>query len=73
MDTTQRQTYTPMMQQYLEIKEDYADAIVFFRLATFMKCFLMTPSLLQKYLEIALDFKRCWIQGSNVWCTTPCG
>jgi DNA mismatch repair protein MutS len=35
----QRQNYTPMMQQYLQIKEDYADAIVFFRLGDFYEMF----------------------------------
>ena len=35
---------SPMMQQYLRIKEQYKDAILFFRLATFMKCSSKTPS-----------------------------
>lgn len=33
--------YTPMIEQYLKIKEDYADALVFFRLGDFTNYFLM--------------------------------
>ena len=29
---------TPMMRQYFEIKENYKDCILFFRLGDFMKC-----------------------------------
>jgi DNA mismatch repair protein MutS len=46
--------YTPMMQQYLEIKEDYADAIVFFRLGDFYEMFFDDAILASKVLEIAL-------------------
>lgn len=34
---------SPMMDQYFQIKKDYADVILFFRLGDFMKCFLMMP------------------------------
>ncbi len=46
--------YTPMMQQYLKIKEDYADAIVFFRLGDFYEMFFDDAILASKVLEIAL-------------------
>ncbi len=49
-----KQTYTPMMQQYLKIKEDYADAIVFFRLGDFYEMFFDDAILASKVLEIAL-------------------
>lgn len=32
--------YTPMIQQYLAIKEQHQDAFLFFRLGDFMKCSL---------------------------------
>ena len=50
----ERQQYTPMMQQYLEIKEDYADAIVFFRLGDFYEMFFDDAILASKVLEVAL-------------------
>lgn len=46
--------YTPMMQQYLKIKEDYADAIVFFRLGDFYEMFFDDAITASKVLEIAL-------------------
>ena len=52
-----KQTYTPMMQQYLTIKEDYADALVFFRLGDFYEMFFDDAILASKVLEIALTSK----------------
>lgn len=49
-----KQKYTPMMQQYIKIKEDYADAIVFFRLGDFYEMFFDDAILASKVLEIAL-------------------
>ncbi|MDY0294549.1 MAG: DNA mismatch repair protein MutS [Acholeplasmataceae bacterium] len=46
--------FTPMMQQYLTIKEDYADALVFFRLGDFYEMFFDDAILASKVLEIAL-------------------
>ncbi|MFW5893287.1 MAG: DNA mismatch repair protein MutS, partial [Bacillota bacterium] len=46
--------YTPMMQQYLTIKEDYNDAIVFFRLGDFYEMFFEDALLASKELEIQL-------------------
>lgn len=46
--------YTPMMQQYLEIKKDYTDAIVFFRLGDFYEMFFDDAFLASRELEIAL-------------------
>lgn len=52
-----KQQYTPMMQQYLEIKEDYADALVFFRLGDFYEMFFDDAILASKILEIALTHR----------------
>jgi len=51
MDKTR---FTPMMQQYLDIKKDYADAIVFFRLGDFYEMFFDDAIIASKVLEIAL-------------------
>ncbi|MBE0700111.1 MAG: DNA mismatch repair protein MutS, partial [Acholeplasmataceae bacterium] len=65
----QKQSYTPMMQQYLEIKEDYADAIVFFRLGDFYEMFFDDAILASKVLEIALTSRDA---GSKVpMCGVP--
>lgn len=49
-----KQQFTPMMQQYLSIKEDYADALVFFRLGDFYEMFFDDAVIASKVLEIAL-------------------
>ncbi len=45
---------TPMMQQYLQIKREYPDAILFFRLGDFYEMFMEDALLASKELEITL-------------------
>lgn len=45
---------TPMMQQYLKIKEQYADAFLFFRLGDFYEMFFDDAILAARELEITL-------------------
>ncbi|WP_041138506.1 DNA mismatch repair protein MutS [Beduini massiliensis] len=49
-----KEKYTPMMMQYLEIKEQYQDAIVMFRLGDFYEMFFEDAKTASKVLEIAL-------------------
>ena len=49
--------YTPMMEQYLDIKEDYKDFIVFFRLGDFYEMFFEDAHIASKELELALTGK----------------
>jgi DNA mismatch repair protein MutS len=49
--------YTPMMQQYLEIKKDYSDFIVFFRIGDFYEMFFQDAIIGSKELEIVLTGK----------------
>ncbi len=43
---------TPMIKQYLEIKEEYKDSILLFRLGDFYETFfLMMPKRLVKYFK----------------------
>ena len=46
--------YTPMMQQYLLIKEDYKDAFLFFRLGDFYEMFFDDAEKASQILEITL-------------------
>jgi len=46
--------YTPMMRQYLEIKEKYQDALVFFRLGDFYEMFFNDAITASRELEIVL-------------------
>lgn len=45
MQMAEKNKYTPMMQHYLQMKKENPDAIIFYRLGDFMRCFLMTRRL----------------------------
>ncbi len=49
---------TPMMRQYLDIKEHYRDAILFFRLGDFYEMFLEDAELASRLLEITLTSRE---------------
>ena len=55
MDVTR---VTPMMQQYLQIKERYQDAILFFRLGDFYEMFFEDAHTASKILDIALTSRN---------------
>ena len=46
---------TPMMQQYLDVKEQYSDAILFFRLGDFYEMFFDDAKLASRELELTID------------------
>ena len=53
---------TPMMSQYLQIKKDYSDAILFFRLGDFYEMFFDDAITASKVLELTLtarSFRLC--------------
>lgn len=50
----EKQNYTPMMRQFLEIKANYPDAFLFFRLGDFYELFFEDAELAAKELEITL-------------------
>ncbi len=49
---------TPMMRQYLEIKSDYADAILFFRLGDFYEMFMEDAVTASRVLDITLTSRN---------------
>mgnify|MGYP003902478739 CR=1 FL=1 len=58
---------TPMMQQYMEIKERYKDCILFFRLGDFYEMFFDDALLASRELEITLTGRDC-----GLWKEHPC-
>lgn len=55
---------SPMMRQYMEIKEEYRDCILFFRLGDFYEMFLMMPHSLPVNLNLHLQEKTAvWKKG----------
>ncbi|MFU8786986.1 MAG: DNA mismatch repair protein MutS, partial [Candidatus Izemoplasmataceae bacterium] len=63
--------YTPMMQQYLSIKEDYKDAIVFFRLGDFYEMFFEDAYLASRELEIQLTARDAGSKERVAMCGVP--
>jgi DNA mismatch repair protein MutS len=49
---------TPMMKQYLAIKEEYPDAILFYRMGDFYEMFFEDAELASRLLEIALTSRN---------------
>ena len=52
-------SYTPMMQQYLEIKKEYSGYILFYRLGDFYEMFFEDAIQVSKELELTLTGKNC--------------
>lgn len=62
---------TPMMQQYLEIKEQYKDCILFFRLGDFYEMFFSDAEVASRELEITLTGKDCGLEERAPMCGVP--
>lgn len=62
---------TPMMQQYLEIKADYNDAILFFRLGDFYEMFNEDAITASKILEITLTSRNKGKKDQVPMCGVP--
>lgn len=62
---------TPMMQQYLTIKEKYKDCILFFRLGDFYEMFFEDAKLASHELELTLTGKDCGLPERAPMCGVP--
>lgn len=62
---------TPMMQQYLDIKKDYTDAILFFRLGDFYEMFFEDALTASKAMEVTLTGKNCGLDERAPMCGVP--
>ena len=54
-----KEKYSPMMQKYLETKEQYKDCILFYRLGDFYEMFFDDAIIAARELEITLTGKDC--------------
>lgn len=63
--------YTPMMQKYLETKEEYKDCILFYRLGDFYEMFFEDAQIASKELEITLTGKDCGVEERAPMCGVP--
>jgi DNA mismatch repair protein MutS len=71
MTEIDKSQYTPMMRQYLTIKEDYNDAIVFFRLGDFYEMFFTDAYVASRELEIQLTGRDAGAKERVPMCGVP--
>ena len=64
-------TLSPMMQKYLETKEEYKDCILFYRLGDFYEMFFEDALTASKELEITLTGKDCGLEERAPMCGIP--
>ena len=62
---------TPMMKQYMEIKAQYKDCILFYRLGDFYEMFFEDALTASKELEITLTGKDCGQAERAPMCGVP--
>lgn len=64
-------SYSPMMQRYLETKEEYKDSILFYRLGDFYEMFFDDAILASRELELTLTGKDCGKEERAPMCGVP--
>ncbi|GAA0740823.1 DNA mismatch repair protein MutS [Clostridium oceanicum] len=62
---------TPMMRQYLEVKESSSDCILFFRLGDFYEMFFDDAKIASKELELVLTGRDCGLEERAPMCGIP--
>ena len=62
---------TPMMQKYMETKEQYKDCILFYRLGDFYEMFFDDALVASRELEITLTGKSCGLEERAPMCGIP--
>ncbi|MDO4996752.1 MAG: DNA mismatch repair protein MutS [Bacilli bacterium] len=66
-----RSKLSPMMQQYMEIKDNYEDSIIFFRLGDFYEMFFDDAILVSRLLELTLTGKQAGLDERVPMCGIP--
>ena len=62
---------SPMMQHYLDTKNQYSDCILFYRLGDFYEMFFEDAKTVSKELEITLTGKECGLEERAPMCGVP--
>ena len=71
MMTIDKSKLTPMMRQYFEIKENYMDYILFYRLGDFYEMFFDDAIRASRELEITLTARNCGLEEKAPLCGVP--
>jgi DNA mismatch repair protein MutS len=62
---------TPMMQQYMKIKEEYSDCILLFRLGDFYEMFFDDAQTVSEELDLVLTGRDCGLEERAPMCGVP--
>lgn len=62
---------SPMMQRYIELKENYKDCLVFYRLGDFYEMFFDDAKIASKELQLALTGRDCGLSEKAPMCGVP--
>ena len=62
---------TPMMQQYLDIKAQYEDYMLMYRLGDFYECFFEDAVTVSRELELTLTGRDCGSGRRAAMCGVP--
>ena len=71
MSENKNNQYSPMMQKYLETKEEYKDCILFYRLGDFYEMFFDDAITASRELELTLTGKDCGQEERAPMCGVP--
>ena len=63
--------YTPMMQHYLQMKEENPDAILFYRLGDFYEMFFEDAKLVSQELDLVLTGRSAGVEEKVPMCGVP--
>ncbi len=66
-----RSKISPMMLQYLEVKDKYSDCVLFFRLGDFYEMFFDDAVKVSKALELTLTGRDCGLEERAPMCGVP--
>lgn len=66
-----KEKYSPMMEKYLELKKDYQDAIVMYRIGDFYEMFFDDAAVASKALNLALTGKNAGVKERVPMCGVP--
>ena len=62
---------SPMMQHYLQVKEEYPGCIIFYRLGDFYEMFFDDAKVVSKELELTLTGRACGLEERAPMCGVP--
>ena len=67
----EKKSYTPMMTQYLKVKEQYEDTILFYRLGDFYEMFFEDAKIASRELELVLTGRDAGVEERVPMCGVP--